>query len=129
MKKILIVGFVLGVCFTAASSQSFGQCRTMDKDVQKTLGLSKAKKSVVVKDTIQLCTAHIYRFRAGAGQTLNVKLATGKKTGLTIMAPSGEALVDGDALTWSGELSEGGEYEIQIGTDATARYTLAVSIK
>lgn len=129
MKKILIVGFVLGVCITAASNHIFGQCRTADKDVQKSLGLAKGKKSVIVKDTIRLCTAHIYRFRASAGQTLNVKLTTGKKTGLTIMPPSGEALVDGNALTWSGKLSEGGEYEIQIGTDVAARYTLAVSVK
>ena len=62
-------------------------------------------------------------------QTFRVKLATGRQTGLTVLAPSAERLVDGDSFGWSGELTESGQYEIQIGTDATARYTLEISIE
>jgi hypothetical protein len=108
---------------------SFGQCRRTDTEIVKPLKRAKNQTSVVVKDTIRLCTSHVYRFRAKAGQTFRVKLTTGKRTGLTVLTPSGERPVDGDALRWSGELSESGEYEIRIGTDAAARYTLEVSIE
>jgi hypothetical protein len=59
---------------------------------------------------------------------MSVNLAAGRRTGLTVRAPSGEALVDG-GKDWSGELPEGGVYVIEIGTDATARYTLEVTIR
>ena len=129
MKKFLILSAILFICFVVNSPESFGQCKRMDTDINKSLKIAKGKTSTVLKDTIQLCTAHIYRFRAKSGQTLSVRLTTGKKTGLTILTPSGERPVDGDALNWSGKLLETGQYEIQIGTDATARYTLEISIK
>ena len=43
-------------------------------------------------------------------------------------APSGDALADGEK-SWSGELPESGNYRIHIGTDATANYTLEVTIR
>jgi hypothetical protein len=81
-----------------------------------------------VRDTIRLCTSHVFKFGGTRGQQANLKLTTGKKTSLTLMSPSGEALVDG-GLSWSGRLTESGNYEIQIGTDATAAYVLEITIK
>lgn len=127
MKKLIIsIAFVIG-CFLASPSEGVGQCPRADTEIAKTLKIVKGRASV--KDTIRLCTGHVYRFRAKAGQSFSIKLTTGNKTGLTLMTPSGERLVDGDAMTWSGDLPEDGRYEIQIGTDATARYTLEISIK
>jgi hypothetical protein len=52
----------------------------------------------------------------------------GDRTSLTLSAPSGDALADGEK-SWSGELPETGDYRIHIGTDATANYTLEVTIR
>jgi hypothetical protein len=98
----------------------------MDKTLHKQLVLVKG--SATVRDTIRLCTSHVFRFRGVRGRQLSIKLTTGRKTSMTILPPSGEALIDGE-LAWNGRLNETGEYEIQIGTDATARYTLEISIK
>lgn len=124
LKKLLILSAVVFALFTVGASENFAQCKRMDTNIEKPLKL--AKGSANVKDTIRLCTSHTYRFRAKAGQDFRVKLIAGKRTGLTLMTPSGERLVDGDSLEWSGDLNESGEYEIQIGTDATARYTLEI---
>jgi len=124
MRKILIVTIFLTVFGVAGSAYS--QCRTMDKNLQKPLKVTRG--AAVVRDTVRLCTSHTFKFRATRGQQLSIKLTTGKKTSLTLMPPSGDALVDG-GLSWSGRLTESGEYEIQIGTDVTAQYTLEVSIK
>ena len=124
MRKVFIAIvflFVIGL-----ASPAFSQCRTMDKNVERPLKNVRGTPTVV-RDTIRLCTSHVFRFRATRGQQLSLKLTTGKKTSLTLMPPSGEPLVDG-GLTWSGRLTESGQYEIQIGTDATARYTLEVII-
>ena len=124
MRKVFIAIvflFVIGL-----AGPAFSQCRTMDKNVERPLKNVRGTPTVV-RDTIRLCTSHVFRFRATRGQQLSLKLTTGKKTSLTLMPPSGEALVDG-GLSWSGRLTESGQYEIQIGTDATARYTLEVII-
>ena len=54
-------------------------------------------------------------------------LVAGKKTSFTVDAP-GARLADG-VWDWAGELQEDGEYQISIGTDVTARYTLKVTIR
>ena len=104
------------------------QCRGTDRVIEKRIRFARGRTTAVIKDTIRLCTGHTYRLRARAGQTMSVNLAAGSQTGLTLRAPSGEALVDG-GKDWSGELPEGGQYVIEIGTDATARYTLEVTIR
>lgn len=124
MRKVFIAIvflFVMGL-----AGPAFSQCRTMDKNVERPRKVV-GDKPTVVRDTIRLCTSHVFRFRATRGQQLSLKLTTSKKTSLTLMPPSGESLVDG-GLSWSGRLTESGQYEIQIGTDATARYTLEVII-
>jgi hypothetical protein len=124
MQKILIPVFFL--LFFGFAGTAYSQCRTMDRNIQKQLKIVRG--AAVVRDTIRVCTSHTYKFRATSGRQLSIRLTTGNKTSLTLMPPSGEALVDG-GLDWSGRLTESGEYEIQIGTDATARYTLEVTIK
>ena len=129
MKKLIVLCAAAFVFLLANESSASAQCRRTDTPIVKSLKMAKGQNTAKLKDTIRLCTSHVYRFRAKAGQSLSVKLTTGKRTGLTIQTPSSERLVDGDALSWSGKLTESGEYEIQIGTDAAARYTLDVSIE
>lgn len=125
MQKFLIS--ITFLVFIGLAGSAYSQCRTMDKNIKKPLRVTPGA-TAVIRDTIRLCNSHTFRFRATRGQRLSVRLTTGKKTALTLMPPSGEALVEG-GLSWSGRLTESGQYEIQIGTDMTARYTLEVSIK
>ncbi|HEY9285964.1 MAG TPA: hypothetical protein VIP46_21115, partial [Pyrinomonadaceae bacterium] len=104
------------------------QCRRADRVVGKQIRFGRGRTTAVVKDRVALCTAHEFRLRARAGQTMSVNLATGDRTSLTLSAPSGDALADGEK-SWSGELPESGDYVIRIGTDATADYTLEVTIR
>lgn len=106
------------------------QCRTQDTVVVKPLRFARGRTTAVVSDTVRLCTSHEFRLRARAGQTMSVNLATGRRTSLTIYAPASGIVEGADGVkTWSGELPEDGEYTIQIGTDATAKYTLEVTIR
>lgn len=74
-------------------------------------------------------TTHIYRVRARAGQEMAVVLKTGSKTAFTISNRNAGILEGADGVRQTVvELPESGEYEIQIGTDATANYTLEVTI-
>ena len=123
---LLLLAGSLGAGAPAAPAPA--QCRGTDRVIEKQIRFARGRTTAVIKDTIRLCTSHDYRLRAQAGQTMSVNLAAGRRTGLTLRAPSGEALVDG-GKDWSGELPEDGEYAIEIGTDATARYTLEITIR
>jgi len=125
MQKFLIPAVFLLAVFGLAGT-AFSQCRTTDKEVRRPIKITRGTVAVV-RDTIRLCTSHTYRFRASRGERLDIKLTTGNKTSMTVLPPSGEAIVDG-GLSWNGKLTETGEYQIQIGTDATAGYTLRVMI-
>ena len=59
-----------------------------------------------------------------------VVLKTGNKTSFTISARNAGILEGADGVRRTlVELPESGEYLIEIGTDATANYTLEVTIK
>lgn len=126
MFALLLLASVHGAGPTGAAAAP--QCRGTDRIVEKRIRFARGRTTAVIKDTVRLCTGHEYRLRARAGQTMSINLAAGRRTGLTVRTPSGEALVDG-GKDWSGELPEGGEYVIEVGTDATARYTLEVTIR
>ena len=114
-----------GVTTTAAA-----QCRGTDRIIPKQVRFPRGRTTAVIKDTIRLCTGHEYRLRARAGQTMTVHLATGNRTSFTVYAPAGDTPEGADgAKDWSGELAETGDYTVSIGTDATAAYTLEVTIR
>lgn len=104
-----------------------GQCPRTDVSVRKELHFARGRTKTVVRDRIKLCTSHDYYLRARRGQRMKVHLVAGKKTSFAVYAPT-DRLSDG-AWDWSGELPEDGEYQISIGTDITARYTLEVTIR
>jgi hypothetical protein len=111
----------------APQARVSAQCPTTDKPVNKRLRFAPGRTSATVRDTVRLCTSHEYYLKARAGQRMTVRLVTGRRTSFTIYTTN-MRLSDG-AKNWSGELEETGEYQISIGTDATARYTLEVTIK
>jgi hypothetical protein len=132
---ILSLALLLGASSVPAmpvAAESFswgaaGQCRGTDVPVRKQLRFGRGRTTAVVRDRIKLCTSHDYYLRARRGQRMSVHLVAGKKTSFTVYAPT-DRLSDGE-WDWTGELPEDGEYQISIGTDVTASYTLEVTIR
>jgi len=118
---------VLPVWADSISRGTTGQCQGTDVSVRKQLRFARGRTTAVVRDGIKLCTSHDYYFRARRGQRMSVHLVAGKKTSFTVYAPT-DRISEG-VWDWTGELPEDGEYQISIGTDVTARYTLEVTIR
>lgn len=98
--------------------------------VNREIRFQRGKISATVGGRIARGTSHIYRVRARAGQQMAVVLNTGNRTSFTISARNAGILEGADGVRQTlVELPETGEYEILIGTDATANYTLEVTIK
>jgi hypothetical protein len=138
MKSLLrIIALVGCVASTAAATPSVAatataaaQCRGTDRNIPKQVRFGRGRTTAVIRDTVRLCTSHEYTLRAKAGQTMSLNLATGRRTSFTLRSPSGDTLEGADGVKdWSGELPETGDYVVSIGTDATAAYTLEVTIR
>jgi len=125
-----VIGAGAPIGVTTAAVRTVAQCRGTDRVIPKQIRFPRGRTTAVIKDTVRLCTSHEYTLRASAGQTMSLNLATGKRTSFTLSAPSGDTLEGADGVkNWSGELPETGDYVISIGTDATAAYTLEVTIR
>ena len=127
IKRIVIFG-VLAFGFFAVSAAA--QNRPIDREMRFPVKFAPGANSATIKKRIALGTSHTYTLRAKEGQTMTVILTTGKSTSFTLYAPT-EGIVEGaDGETmWRGMLNESGEYQITIGTDKTANYTLEIYIK
>ncbi len=133
----ILRSLVLAGCFTSlfggtaggATTPAAPQCRGTDRVIPKQIRFARGRTTAVIKDTVRLCTSHEYRLRARAGQTMSIHLAAGRKTSFTLQSPSGTVEGADGVKDWSGELPDTGAYTIQIGTDATAAYTLEVTIR
>ena len=112
----------------ASATPVAAQCRQTDRIIPKRIRFARGRTTAVIKDTVRLCTMHEYYFRARAGQKITAHLATGNRTSMTLFTENGETVFDG-TKDFEGELPEGGQYSLQIGTDATAAYTLEVTIR
>jgi Ni/Co efflux regulator RcnB len=113
----------------ARTAAPAAQCRTTDRAITRKVSFARGRTTAVIKDTVRLCTSHEWVLRARGGQTMSVHLAAGKRTSFTVQSPSG-TIEDADGVKdWSGELPETGDYLIIVGTDATAAYTLEVTIR
>ena len=139
MRPTLALLFSIVLCVAApapsadASSLSApsatAQCRGTDRPINKQIRFARGRTTAVIKDTVRLCTSHVYSLRAREGQTMSVHLATGDRTSFTVYAPT-DPVGDADGVKdWSGELPETGQYQIIVATDATASYTLEVTIR
>ena len=98
--------------------------------IDRAIRFGRGKISSTVSGRIARGTSHIYRVRAREGQQMAVVIKTGNRTSFTISARNAGILEGADGVRQTlVELPETGEYEILIGTDATANYTLEVTIK
>ncbi len=89
--------------------------------INKEIKLRSGRISATQRGRISRGTSHVYRVRAHAGEQMAVVLKTGNRTSFTIYARSAGILEGADGVRQTlVELPETGEYEIQIGTDATA---------
>ncbi len=125
--RLAALALFAACAFVSAQQTVSAQCPTTDKPVNKRIRFAPGKTSTTARDTIRLCTSHEYYLKARAGQRMTVRLVTGRRTSFTVYTPN-MRLSEG-VKNWTGELEETGEYQISIGTDATARYTLEVSVK
>jgi hypothetical protein len=123
IKKITSFALLLAVL---SAMPIFGQDRVaLDRQIR----FRRGSISAAVSGRIARGTTHIYRVRARAGQEMAVYLKTGNRTSLTISGWESGVLEGADGVRQTVvELPETGEYVIQIGTDATAGYTLEVTI-
>jgi hypothetical protein len=123
-------GSAAAATVTAAAGASAAQCRGTDRTIPKRIRFQRGRTTAVIKDTVRLCTSHEYRLRALAGQRMAVHLAAGRRTSFTVHTPAGDTPEGADGSNdWNGELPETGEYTINVATDATAAYTLEVTIR
>ena len=137
MRRVLFITAVIvcaavavGAGATRNAVAGVAQCRGTDRIIPKQIRFPRGRTTAVIKDTVRLCTSHEYTLRARAGQMMTLNLATGKRTSFTLSAPSGDTVEGADGVKdWSGELPQTGDYVIAIGTDATAAYTLEVTIR
>ena len=115
---------------TVAATPAAAQCRGTDRAITRQVRFPRGRTTAVIKDTVRLCTAHEYNLRATGGQTMTVHLATGNRTSFSLYAPTGDIIEGADGVKdWEGSLPETGQYLVHIGTDATAAYTLEVTIR
>jgi hypothetical protein len=134
MKRLLLIFAAAALAASPSSAvtraaAAVAQCRGTDRTITRQVKFARGRTTTVIKDTVRLCTSHEWVLRARRGQTMSVHLATGKKTSFTLQSPSG-TVEDADGVKdWSGELPETGNYVINVGTDATAAYTLEVTIR
>jgi hypothetical protein len=120
--------FIAFITFSAINVSA--QDRQQDKEIRYKVQFARGKSSSVIKKQIRLGTTHLYTLRAKEGQNMTVILTTGNQTSFTIYSPTEGIIEEADGETmWRGMLNETGEYQIAIGTDKTANYTLEIYIK
>jgi hypothetical protein len=105
--------------------------RPQDKVIlEKTIHFRRGAISAVVNGQIRRGETHRYYVGAREGQRMAVVLKTGNKTSFTIYGRETGILEGADGVKQAVvKLPESGDFTIEIGTDATASYTLEVAIK
>lgn len=126
----IIRNLFIGLMFAAAFLVIPGFVNAQDRvTVNRPVQFRSGASSATIRGQVQRGTAHHYRVRARAGQEMAVVLKTGNRTSFTISARNAGILDGADGVRYCVvELPESGEYLIEIGTDATANYTLEVTI-
>lgn len=129
-KKLWIIAFGFVLTFGIFLIGTKAQERPQDEEIIHSVRFKKGKSGTVIKKQIPLGTSHVYTLEANEGQNMKVILITGNKTSMTVYSPT-EGIIEGadGVKRWNGTLTESGEYQITIGTDKTANYTLEIYIK
>lgn len=104
-------------------------------DRTKRIKFAKGKSSATVKDSVLRDEIHYYLVKVGKGQKMTVKVTSlEKNASFRILKPSGEYVQGAGEMdepqNWSGEVSESGDYKIEVAADrGNATYRLTVSVK
>lgn len=113
-----------------SASLIFGQT-----EQTKRIKFAKGKSSATVKDSVLRDEIHYYLVKIGKGQKMTVKITSiEKNASFRILKPSGEYVQGAgemdDPKNWSGDVTESGDYKIEVGADrGNATYRLTVSVK
>ncbi len=105
------------------------QNRAQDREIRQEIRFARGTHSKIIRKQIRRGVSHTYTLRAKRGQRMQIVLTTRGETSFTIYSPSGVIDEADGVKDWVGNLSESGEYQITIGTDNTANYTLEVAVK
>lgn len=98
-------------------------CYGMVRPVSKKLKLRRDRNSTRVKDSIQLCTKHVYEFSGKAGQRIRLQL-TGSEATWMILAPKNNRVfnqekydrVFSETREWNGALPSDAKYALTVVT-------------
>lgn len=122
---------IIGYALLILTLANFADVKAQDRvTINQKITFQRGKNSTSLRGRIVRGTSHVYRVKARAGQQMAVVIKTGNRTSFTISARRAGILEGADGVTQTlVDLPETGEYEVQIGTDATANYVLEVTIK
>lgn len=131
IRQIISYAIITAILFTFSISSAAQELRPQDTvGLEKTIRFKRGAISAVVSGRIQRGTTHRYFVGAREGQRIAVVLKTGNQTSFTIYGEQTGILDGADGVKKAVvELPESGNFTIEIGTDATANYTLEVAIK
>jgi hypothetical protein len=112
------------------------RCSGRVRPVPKKLKLRRGKDSIEVKDSIQLCTKHVYEFSGKTEQHFRARLSAGTLTWMIISQDNGERVLSHDAEAtfgavreWEGVLPRNGKYTLVVVTGETAPYSIEIRLR
>lgn len=131
IRQIISYAIITATLVTFSSLTNAQDYRPQDTvGLEKTIRFKRGAISAVVSGRIERGTTHRYYVGARIGQRIAVVLKTGNQTSFTVYGPQTGILDGADGVKKAVvELPESGNFAIEIGTDATANYTLEVAIK
>lgn len=98
--------------------------------VQQRIQFKKGTHSAEIKGGVARGTVNTYFIEAKKGQKMKIEIQSLEKNAVfDIIDPNTKTIVK-ESKSWSGELSQTGDYEIAVGTERRgASYHMSVSIK
>jgi hypothetical protein len=137
--NILTIGLSASLIFPAsvkAISSMVSSPATSEKPavlmakVQQRIQFKKGTHSAEIKGGVARGTVNTYLIKAKKGQKMNIKIQSVEKNAVfNIIDPNTKTIVK-ESKSWSGELSQTGDYQIAIGTErGGASYSMSVSIE
>jgi hypothetical protein len=131
IRQITCYALIIATLFTFPLFTIAQADRPQDKvTLEKTIRFRRGAISAVENGQIRRGETHWYHVGAREGQRMAVVLKTGNKTSFTIYGKQTGILDGADGVRQAVVLlPETGDFLIEIGTDATANYTLEVAIK
>lgn len=137
--NLLIIGLSASLIFPSSvkaissiisSTVSSEKPAVLMAKVQQRIQFKKGTHSAEIKGGVARGTVNTYLIKAKKGQKMNIKIQSVEKNAVfNIIDPKTKTIVK-ESKSWSGELSQTGDYEIAVGTErGGASYNMSVSVK